>query len=348
MGDQKREFEEERRRAAKAAADRERELEDARRELEKERRVAAKAAADRERKWEEEMRAEQQRAAETQRQLEKRRREAEQAAADRQRKLEEEMQAEKQRAAERERRYEEERAAQKAALENAVDEYQKLVADSKARKEEETDPTSFQEKKREAFATFCEKVEKLPDAPKTKKPSVAVVGQNGVGKSSLINTLVGFEVTETGEVDTTKVISKCYESKNTEFFDVPGDTPARSYYNLKELMHFREMHLILLVYSTRVDYSVDLFQMVKACKVPCLVVRNKTDMDINEKKARKKGKTLVEFKEWVYEQDFSELRKVDPQVKLCFVSAEEEHGIEDLRKAPALVGSAVSLQPDVE
>jgi len=241
---------------------------------------------------------------------------------------------------------EQEMAAQRAAFEKVIGDYEKVMADAKAEKEARTDPTIYEKKKREAFSTFLQKVEVLPDPPKTEKPSVAVIGRNGVGKSTLINALVGEEVTETGAVDTTKVITKCYESQHTAFFDVPGDTPERSYYNLESLMKFREMHLILLVYSERVDWCLDLFRMLKALKVPRVVVRTKTDVDVTEKKAKRRGKTLEEFKQGYFDDDFCFLKELDPEVKLCFVSGEEGDGIEDLRKA-AVLAANVSLQPDL-
>merc|ERR1712203_246399 len=151
------------------------------------------------------------------------------------------------------------------------------------------DPKKYEEIQVEIFQKFCDKVEGMPDAVKTVKPSVAVMGPSGVDKSSLINALVGKDVTPVGIVETTMDVTKCYESAKTEFWDVPGQNEERSYANLRTIMAIKEMHLIIMVYSTRVDSVVKTERMVKACRVPYVVVRNKIDMDLNEEEAKNNG-----------------------------------------------------------
>merc|ERR1711939_275669 len=109
------------------------------------------------------------------------------------------------------------------------------------------------------------------------KPSVAVVGRSGVGKSSLINEFAGGYVTDVGDIDTTKKIWKVFESTSTEFWDVPGQSDTYAIANLKRILQIKAMHLILIVYTDRVEHVINLEKMVKACKVPHIVVRNKID-----------------------------------------------------------------------
>ena len=113
-------------------------------------------------------------------------------------------------------------------------------------------PDTYEAKSTEFFQTFCDKVAEIQSSKKTAIPSVAVVGQNGVGKSSMINSLVGKEVTCTGVVDTTKDVYMCHENSHAQFYDVPGCSDERAYTNLKSIMAMKEMHLIMITYIDRV------------------------------------------------------------------------------------------------
>ena len=202
------------------------------------------------------------------------------------------------------------------------------------------DPDRYEEIQVEIFQHFCDKVEQMPEAEKTVKPSVAVMGPSGVGKSSLINALVGKEVTPVGIVETTMDVTKCYESAKTEFWDVPGQNEERSYANLRTIMAMKEMHLIIIVYTTRVDHVVKTERMVKACKVPYVVVRNKIDMDLNEKEAKENGcASAGEYVQQAYEKE--EKKLAGP---LVFVSTKTGQGIEALRGVPGKLGCEVSLE----
>ena len=208
----------------------------------------------------------------------------------------------------------------------------KLEAAEKEFFENATDPENYEEKQVEIFQEFCDKVASLPEAPKTEKPSVAVLGQNGVGKSSLVNALVGEEVTPVGIVDTTKVVCKCYENATMEFWDVPGCSEERSYTNLRSIMAIKEMHLILIVYIDRVEHIVKLERMVMACKVPYVVVRNKIDT-ITEQEATSQG--FESRQAYLSHAYASEKAKVKGE--LIFVSAASKEGMDSFNEILAQV-----------
>jgi len=223
-------------------------------------------------------------------------------------------------------------------LQKANEELEKKLEAAEAQfLEDAAHPEQYETRQTEIFQSFCDEVAKISQPPKTAKPSVAVLGQNGVGKSSLINALVGNQVTPTGIVDTTKIAFKSYESATTEFWDVPGCSEARAYTNLKSIMAIKEMHFILIVYIDRCEHIVKLERMVIACKVPYVVVRNKIDT-ITEEKAKEKGLSRVQYLKDAYKEE-KDLLKGD----LVYVSAESMEGLDTLKGVPEKMGVKVNL-----
>jgi len=178
-----------------------------------------------------------------------------------------------------------------------------------------TDPDAYDNIQNDIFQKFCQKVEEVKDVTKTQKPSVAVLGQNGVGKSSLINALAETLVTPEGVVDTTTVVSKVFESPTTEYWDVPGCSEERSYTNLKQIMAIKEMHLIIIMYVDRVEHIVKLEKFIRACKVPYVCVRSKVDQIVD-----------AGDKEAALEHEAKKL-----SAPLIFVSAKTREGIDSLK-----------------
>jgi len=186
-----------------------------------------------------------------------------------------------------------------------------------------TDPDAYDQSQNEIFQKFCQQVEKVEGVAKTQKPSVAVLGQNGVGKSSLINALAEQFVTPEGVIDTTTVVSKVYESPTTEYWDVPGCNEERSYTNLKQIMAIKEMHLIIIMYVDRVEHIVKLEKFVRACKVPYVCVRTKVDQIVDAG-----GRLAHELKQEALEHEAKKL-----SAPLIFVSAQTKEGIDSLKAA---------------
>ena len=119
---------------------------------------------------------------------------------------------------------------------------------------------------------------KLDEESKT-TVSVALFGQPGAGKSSLINKIVGKKVAEVG-VETDKTVEAAsYEVKGLRFVDLPGygtkSFPKEGYFDRFDIQQF---DLFLCVTSGKMHAAdTDFFQELAKRNKVCIFVVNKHD-----------------------------------------------------------------------
>ena len=119
---------------------------------------------------------------------------------------------------------------------------------------------------------------KLDEESKT-TVSVALFGQPGAGKSSLINKIIGRKVAEVG-VETDKTVEAAsYEAKGLRFVDLPGygtkNFPKEGYFDRFDIQRF---DLFLCVTSGKMHAAdTDFFQELVKRKKVCIFVVNKHD-----------------------------------------------------------------------
>lgn len=117
------------------------------------------------------------------------------------------------------------------------------------------------------------------DEESNTKVSVALFGQPGAGKSSLINKIVGQKVAEVG-VETDKTVKASeYEAKGLRFVDLPGygtqNFPKESYFRKFNIQQF---DLFLCVVSGKLHQAdTEFFQELANRGKVCIFVLNKHD-----------------------------------------------------------------------
>ena len=125
----------------------------------------------------------------------------------------------------------------------------------------------------------AEKIRQKLDEENSVTVSVALFGQPGAGKSSLINKIIGEQVAEVG-VETDKTIeAACYESKGLKFVDLPGygtkNFPKDTYSKKFNLQGF---DLFLCVTSGKLHQAdTEFFKEIVSCGKECIFVVNKND-----------------------------------------------------------------------
>lgn len=123
---------------------------------------------------------------------------------------------------------------------------------------------------------------------KNTKIKCGIIGRSGTGKSSLINAIVGEEIAQVGEIETTMTLGKPIEHKGLNFYDLPGcstnNFPREDYIGQFGIKTF---DCVILVTADRF-YEDDLFLIdeLNKIKVPVYAVRNKIDYSIDRGERR--------------------------------------------------------------
>lgn len=151
---------------------------------------------------------------------------------------------------------------------------------------------------------------------------IAVVGQPGAGKSSLINNLLGKKVAEVGiATDTTKEVTE-YDFHFMKILDTPGyGTESFTFPGWKWKFHPEKFDVIVYVFSGKFEAEDDdLFDELKKYQKPTFLVRNHST-----------GLCSAGEKKEVSEDLRTRYGNYD---KLYFVSCgREKEGIDELRNA---------------
>lgn len=124
---------------------------------------------------------------------------------------------------------------------------------------------------------------------KNAKVKCGIIGRSGTGKSSLINAIVGQEVSAVGEVETTMKVSEPIEHKGLLFYDLPGSStinfPMDTYINT---MGIKDFDCVILVTSDRF-YEDDLYLITEIAKLKIPVFPVRTKLDFSVDRGHKRG-----------------------------------------------------------
>jgi GTP-binding protein len=140
-------------------------------------------------------------------------------------------------------------------------------------------------------ATFLKSVVRLEDLPEDDKPQIALVGRSNVGKSSLINNLVGVKgLAKTSSTPgLTQALNFFEVNRRYYLVDLPGYGYARKSGERREhflalitdyLQRSSNLKLVLLVIDARVgltELDVAMLKFLQKAKLTFLMVINKSD-----------------------------------------------------------------------
>jgi GTP-binding protein EngB required for normal cell division/uncharacterized protein (DUF697 family) len=159
---------------------------------------------------------------------------------------------------------------------------------------------------------------------------VALFGQPGAGKSSLINALIGREVAVTGERTDTTVEARSYHHDGVEYTDLPGfgttRFPADTYW---ERFKLDEQDLLLCVKDSKFSDADDkmFFEELWNRGKVCLFVHNKADTLWSPTRSDEEIREELR-------QDLAQ-RLAPRTARLVFTSCRTKEGLDELERAIA-------------
>jgi len=138
-----------------------------------------------------------------------------------------------------------------------------------------------------------------------------IIGRSGVGKSSIINAIVGESIAKTGETEQTMQVQE-HQHGSVTYVDLPGcgteNFPRDSYINQFNLLNGYDCFIIVM--SNRVfEDDVYLYQELKKANIPCFIVRNQIDIAIDNEKFENdlsEEETLNKVRKFVLEKTQAE------------------------------------------
>lgn len=172
----------------------------------------------------------------------------------------------------------------------------------------------------------AEKLRKKLEEEKKNPIKIALFGQPGAGKSSLINAIVGEEVAVVGVETDCTVVDQVVEWNGMVLVDLPGygtsKFPENKYFKEFNILDF---DLFLCVFSGKFHASdTNFFQEIRKAGKTALLVRNQCDS------IKQKGKT---YKELTNAITVDAQKHVQSNEEVYFTSCADNIGLDELQTA---------------
>lgn len=172
----------------------------------------------------------------------------------------------------------------------------------------------------------AQRIRKLMEEEDRQTISIALFGQPGSGKSSLINRLIGQKLAPEGVRNDVTTERKEYEWNGLTLVDLPGyDTakfPADSYMARFRIMEF---DLLLCIFDSKFhEADTELFQEISRRGKKCLFVCNKHDTLWQD------GKEIIDLEQEITENVRQQVGKLQP---IYFTSCRKNTGLNELEQA---------------
>ncbi|CAF0816130.1 unnamed protein product [Adineta ricciae] len=180
----------------------------------------------------------------------------------------------------------------------------------------------------QALKTLIE-LAKLTEALPMEGNNIGLFGLTSTGKSTMLNTLIGKDVAETGAGETTTTITP-YKGAEFILWDIPGRNDEVSYFSMEYISFFKGLTRRLILIGSTVKENSSLMRLLDELGLKYTIVFNKFDLVKDAEQSKVKNKIESETKEL----------GVKGVEKIYFVSAEIPDMFEDWK---TMVNHLVSL-----